>query len=61
VGEENAPWHSNVGDDEARHEVLLEGETLETPYSNETRERTNSFSIADDRHMQREARVRTDT
>jgi hypothetical protein len=54
-------WHSNIADDEAGHEGSLEGETLETPYSNETRERTNSFSISDDRHMQREARVRTDT
>lgn len=61
VSEENVAWHSNVGEDEAGHEVSVEGKTLETPYSNETRERTNSFSISDDRHMQREARVRTGT
>jgi hypothetical protein len=61
VREENIMWHSNVWEDEAEHEVSLEGETLETPYRNETRERANSFSISDDRHMQREARGRTGT
>ena len=61
VNEQKVVWQSNVGEYEAGHEVSLEGETLEMPYSNETRERTYSFSISDDRHMQREAGVRTGT
>ncbi len=61
LSEENAVSHSNFGDDEARHEVSVEGETLKTPHSKEMRERTNSFNISDDKHMQREAQVRTDT
>jgi hypothetical protein len=52
---------STVGEYESGHEVSLEGEKLETPCSNETRERTYSFSKSDDRHMQREAGVRTGT